>query len=271
MERELKYFASVNTVAELDPFEASARIRTFMRQTALDGQLLEYLYDLMDEESDAPPRVAPSESPSPSPSAAEHGGARVAYGRAAAVRESFTEPRTDGDALGPRRALAREGVEGASDHLEDLGAGVLREAVADHVAAARRFDRAGVAQHADVLARRGRGAIDDTREIARGEGRLREGADDLDPRQVADALDELARLALLSRRRSASAARPPPRGHRWARHVRGGALRVPHSLPLTLFVASSSHRRKRFRSTALARARNFNRRARSPPCAARPR
>src|SRR2546427_8075243 len=98
------------------------------------------------------------------------------------------------------RLLAGEDVERAGDHLEDLRARALAEAIADHVTAARRFDHARIAQHADVLARRGRGAIDDTREIAGRERRLSEGADDLDPRDVGDALDEVAGFPLLPRR-----------------------------------------------------------------------
>jgi hypothetical protein len=65
MERELQYFATVKTLAELDPYEASARLTTFARQNAL---LVQYLFELKDQKSDAPPRIAPSESPSPSPS-----------------------------------------------------------------------------------------------------------------------------------------------------------------------------------------------------------
>src|SRR2546427_7748448 len=98
------------------------------------------------------------------------------------------------------RLLAGEDVERAGDHLEDLCARALAEAIADHVTAARRFGHARIAQHADVLARRGRGAIDDTREIAGRERRLSEGADDLDPRDVGDALDEVAGFPLLPRR-----------------------------------------------------------------------
>jgi hypothetical protein len=67
MERELRYFATVKTVAELDPYEASARLTTFARQNA---QLIQYLSELKDQKSDAAPRAVPSESPSPSPSAA---------------------------------------------------------------------------------------------------------------------------------------------------------------------------------------------------------
>src|SRR5438552_2908187 len=96
-------------------------------------------------------------------------------------------------------SLAGEDVERAGDHLEDLRARALGQAIADHVAAARRFDHAGIAQHADVLARRRRGAIDDTRDVAGRERRLSQRADDLDPRHVGDALDEVARLALVPR------------------------------------------------------------------------
>jgi hypothetical protein len=73
MERELKYFATVKTLAELDPYEASARLTTFARQTGLNGELVQYLSELKDQKSDAPPRIAPSESPSPSPSASASG------------------------------------------------------------------------------------------------------------------------------------------------------------------------------------------------------
>jgi hypothetical protein len=66
MERELRYFATVKTVAELDPYEASARLTTFARQNV---ELVQYLNELKDQKSDAAPRIAPSESPSPSPSA----------------------------------------------------------------------------------------------------------------------------------------------------------------------------------------------------------
>jgi hypothetical protein len=66
MERELKYFATVKTVGELDPSEANARLTAFTQQHA---QLHQYLFDLMDQKSDAAPRIAPSESPSASPSA----------------------------------------------------------------------------------------------------------------------------------------------------------------------------------------------------------
>jgi hypothetical protein len=65
MERELKYFATVKAVGELDPNEANARLTTFTQQHA---QLHQYLFDLIDQKSDAAPR-SPSESPSPSPSA----------------------------------------------------------------------------------------------------------------------------------------------------------------------------------------------------------
>jgi hypothetical protein len=70
MERELRYFAQVKTVGELDAREANARLTTFTQQHA---QLHQYLFDLMDEKSDASPRAAPSESPSPSPSASGSG------------------------------------------------------------------------------------------------------------------------------------------------------------------------------------------------------
>jgi hypothetical protein len=69
MERELKYFATVKTIAELDPYEASTRLTALAHQTGRDGDLLKYLNELKDEESDAAPRIAPSDSPSPSPSA----------------------------------------------------------------------------------------------------------------------------------------------------------------------------------------------------------
>jgi len=70
MERELRYFATVNTVAELDPYEVSSRLTALANRTNLDnGELVQYLRELMDQKSDAPPRIAPSESPSPSPSA----------------------------------------------------------------------------------------------------------------------------------------------------------------------------------------------------------
>jgi hypothetical protein len=70
MERELRYFATVKTVAELDPYEASSRLRALANRTDLDnGELVKYLRELMDQKSDAAPRIAPSESPSPSPSA----------------------------------------------------------------------------------------------------------------------------------------------------------------------------------------------------------
>ena len=72
MERELKYFAQVNSVGELDPYEANARLTTFTQQHA---QLHQYLFDLMEQKSDAAPRAAspsPSATPdaSPSPTAA---------------------------------------------------------------------------------------------------------------------------------------------------------------------------------------------------------
>ncbi len=63
MERELKYFAEVKSVGELDPSEANARLTRFTQQYA---QLHQYLVDLTDQESDDAPRAAPSESPSPS-------------------------------------------------------------------------------------------------------------------------------------------------------------------------------------------------------------
>lgn len=69
MERELRYFATVKTLAELDPYEASARLSALARRTDIDnGELVRYLNELMDQKSDAAPRIAPSESPSASPS-----------------------------------------------------------------------------------------------------------------------------------------------------------------------------------------------------------
>jgi hypothetical protein len=66
MENELRYFAQVKTVSELDANEANARLTRFTEQYA---QLHQYLVDLTDKKTDAAPLGAPSGSPSASPSA----------------------------------------------------------------------------------------------------------------------------------------------------------------------------------------------------------
>jgi hypothetical protein len=62
MEAELRYFATVKTVGELDPDEAMARLTRFTEQHA---QLKAYLLDKTDRKADAEPQVVPSVSPSP--------------------------------------------------------------------------------------------------------------------------------------------------------------------------------------------------------------
>src|SRR5213593_1934756 len=196
-----------------------------------------------------------------------------AVGRVGMVSRAFTPTNVvvarAGGRSARKRVLASQNVERAGDDLEDLRLRALGEAIADHVAAARRFDRTGIAEHADVLAGRGRRPIDDAREIAGGERRLGERADDLDARHVGDALDEIARLALVSRRdqlllrdfdRLGIDRRGPP-----ALMPTAGFIPL-HSRPV---VAFASHPRNRFRRGELASARKFIRTPHSRPCGAR--
>jgi hypothetical protein len=67
MEQELRYFAQVKTVSELDPAQAEARIRNHLQQRE---ELRQYLFEMMDKKIDPAPRSA-DPSPSPSPSATE--------------------------------------------------------------------------------------------------------------------------------------------------------------------------------------------------------
>ncbi|HKY52466.1 MAG TPA: hypothetical protein VJP45_14510 [Candidatus Limnocylindria bacterium] len=63
MERELRYFASVKTVAELDPAQAEARLRHFLQQ---DAELRQYLFEMLER---APQTAQPTSAPiAPSPS-----------------------------------------------------------------------------------------------------------------------------------------------------------------------------------------------------------
>jgi len=65
MEAELRYFAQLKMVSDLDVEEANARLTAFTKQYT---QLQQYLVDLMDKKSDAAPNSAPSASPSESAS-----------------------------------------------------------------------------------------------------------------------------------------------------------------------------------------------------------
>ena len=89
METELRYFATVKTVGELDPDEANARLTRFTEQNT---QLRQYLFDLMDRESDASPRAASPSPASPSPASPSPTGAPASSSPTVAPSPSDSPP-----------------------------------------------------------------------------------------------------------------------------------------------------------------------------------